>query len=114
MELGYAIALGVPIFCQDLPTDGTLQKYVQVVPSISATLLLAYAARRPASARDTFLIDPINVIDRAHDQLDRLRGRLTRPACQMPAGEGETVLDERDALARLLAPSGARMTTKAL
>jgi hypothetical protein len=111
MELGYAAAVGVPIFCEHLPTDGTLQKYVQVVPSISAALPLAYAAHRGASLPDTFLIDPIGTIERAHRQLDFLRERITSPTKQIFDSEGEAILYEREALARVLAPSGVRETS---
>jgi hypothetical protein len=110
MELGYAIAHRIPIFCKELPTDGTLQKYVQVVPSISATLPLAHAGRRSASLPDTFLIDPQNTISQAHDRLDSMRNQLSRPTAQILGSAGEAVLGDRDYLARLLAPSRSRVT----
>lgn len=113
MELGYAIAHGVPIFCQDVPADGTLQKYVQLVPSSSAALPLTHRANGAPSQRSSFLIDPINVIDRAHDRLDYLRAGLTRPVGKLSAGQGNLILSEADELARLFAGPGAHMSSRA-
>lgn len=107
MELGYAIARGIPILCQQKPTDGTLQKYVRQVSSLGAALPLAYAARRRPLVHNAPLIDPIRAIELAHDRLDLLRGRLTRPAYKIRDAEGETVLNALRDVAPLMAPSGS-------
>jgi hypothetical protein len=104
MELGYAVAQRVPIFSQDLPTDGTLRKYVELVPSISAILPRAYSVRRGTATRSTLLVDPVSVIEEAHNRLDSLRTHLMRPAGQTLDPEGEAVLAERDHLQRILGP----------
>lgn len=112
MELGYAIAQGVPIFCADLPTDGTLQKYVIHVPGISAAVATAGASQRIVG-EGTFLIGPVDVIDQAHARLDALRGDLTQSAYHVGDNKGEQILRERSALASLIAPVGGRKRASA-
>jgi nucleoside 2-deoxyribosyltransferase len=107
MELGYAIARGIPIFCRVKPTDGTLEKYVRQVSSISAALPLAYAAHRPALVHNSTLIDPLSAIELAHDRLDFLRGRLAGPTSRIRDAEGAPVLSALRDMAPLMAPSGA-------
>src|SRR5204863_1492740 len=106
-ELGYAIARGIPILCSVKPTDGTLQRYVHQVSSISAALPLAYAAHRRALVHNAPLIDPIGTIELAHDRLDVLRVRLSRPAYGIGDTEGEVVLNALREVGPLLTPSGS-------
>jgi hypothetical protein len=106
MELGYAVAHGVPIFCLAPLMDGTLDKYVQLVPGIRATLLVANGARHMVPGA-TFLIQPLNAINEAHDRLDDLQTRLTRSSRAILDGEeGDAILRDRDALTELLSPPG--------
>ena len=108
MELGYAIAHGIPILCRGKPTDGTLEKYVRQVPSIGAALIVAYASRRRASLRHP-LIDPIGAIELAHDRLDSLQGRLLRPAKQIGEAEGEAILEEIREMAPILSMPDSKL-----
>jgi hypothetical protein len=109
MELGYAIARSIPIFCQELPNDGTLQKYVQTVPNVGAALLLSYAARQSAPRVDTFLIDVGSAINDAHERLDAIRDKLSHDSARIRDDAAGLVAQERDTLARILRPSRPRV-----
>lgn len=78
MEIGYAAAVGVPIFAAQLPTDLTLRQYVKVVPSLIVAVRMIAAApqqRRP----EGILIDPRATVEKAHYILERIGAALTRP-----------------------------------
>lgn len=81
MELGYAIARGVPVFCSEVPGDLTLRQYVKVTgaPEEAAQK----ARRRPTqgdrSAYDSVLLDPLRVVHDAHDDLDVIAKELSGP-----------------------------------
>jgi nucleoside 2-deoxyribosyltransferase len=109
MELGYAVARGIPIFCREEPTDGTLQKYVRLVPDVSSALTFAYTARRTVPIHHPLLIDPIGAIELAHNRLESLRGCLTRPAHEIADAEGEAVLHALRNVAPILELSGSRL-----
>src|SRR5271156_5384487 len=47
MEIGYAAAVGVPIFSTHAPTDLTLRQYVTIVPSLATALSIVSAFARP-------------------------------------------------------------------
>ena len=108
MELGYAIAHDVPIFCEHLPNDGTLRKYVHLVPSLNAALQLAQAARIKVSRPHLFLIDPFGTIDVAHAQLDGMRDRLSREAQSIRDEDGESVLESASGLAEMFTTGTSR------
>ena len=103
MEIGYAVANQVPVFCQNRLTDVTLDKYVRRVSSIGAALPLAHAARYVTSDK-TFLVNPAGAIEHAHYRLDRLRDLLAKPTDEIREVEGHVILEERSRLATLLAP----------
>ena len=75
MEIGYATAIGTPIFSTTPPSDLTLRQYVEVVPSIAAAL------RRLEGSADlaqpAILLDPDSGVERAHRHLEVLRKQLT-------------------------------------
>jgi len=76
MEIGFAAAVGVPIFAAQLPTDLTLRQYVKLAPSLSAAVNMARISpnrRRP----EGILIDPCASIEQAHVVLERIAVLLT-------------------------------------
>jgi hypothetical protein len=76
-ELGYAIAVGVPILAARAPNDLTLQQYVKVVPTIAAAVRMIAASPRRRHA-EGILIDPHASVEKAHLILDRIVFNLTR------------------------------------
>lgn len=78
-ELGYAIAVGVPILAAQAPNDLTLQQYVKVVPTVAAAVRMIAANPRRRHA-EGILIDPHASIEKAHHILDRIGTALTRPS----------------------------------
>jgi hypothetical protein len=103
MELGYAVAHGVPVFSLDVPGDGTLQKYVQTVPTVSMAVSFVKASR-VATPDESFLVRPHQKIAEMHDRLDRLGGQFSRLPSLVRDAEGEEILRERESLASLLSP----------
>jgi hypothetical protein len=79
MEIGYAAAVGVPIFANQPPSDLTLQQYVKIVPSLAAAVSMINS--RPQEKRtDGILIDPKVSVEQAHFILERIEVALTRPS----------------------------------
>jgi hypothetical protein len=76
MEIGYATAMGTPVFAAEAPADITLREYVEVVPDIKSALAIVSAAPRPKA--QSVLLDPIGVIETAHAALDAVAKELTR------------------------------------
>jgi len=84
MEVGFAAAVGVPIFAAHAPYDLTLRQYVIIVPSLGAAV--SRASARPREGRTAgVLIDPHASIQEAHDILDGIQAALTRAT-----SDGET------------------------
>jgi hypothetical protein len=78
MEIGFAAAIGMPIYSMHTPSDLTLRQYVKIVPSIAQAVRLAEASPRPRQS-EGILINPRASIAEAHDILERLGAALTRP-----------------------------------
>ncbi len=76
-ELGYAIAVGVPILAARAPNDLTLRQYVKVVPTIAAAVRMIAASPHQRHA-EGILIDPHASVEKAHHILDRIGTALTR------------------------------------
>ena len=77
MEIGYAAAIGVPIFATQLPTDLTLRQYVKLASSLKDAVNMARISpsrRNPAG----ILIDPHASIEQAYVVLERIGVTLTR------------------------------------
>jgi hypothetical protein len=77
MEVGFAAAVGIPIFATHAPNDLTLREYVIVVPTLSAAMRKVEASSR-SSHREGVLIDPHASVEEAHTMLDRIKTALTR------------------------------------
>lgn len=87
MEVGFAAAVGVPIFATRAPSDLTLREYVTVVPTLSEALRIVAASSRPRRI-EGILIDPHASVEEAHDILERIEDGLTRPRSSVEAAHG--------------------------
>src|ERR1035437_10012320 len=77
MEVGFAAAIGVPIFATRAPSDLTLREYVAIVPTLSDALRKAEAGSR-SRRREGILIDPHASVEEAHKLLEQIKAALTR------------------------------------
>lgn len=78
MEVGFAAAVGVPIFATQAPGDLTLRQYVTIVPTLA--MAVSMVAARPRQQRpEGILIDPRASVEQAHIILERIGATLTRP-----------------------------------
>lgn len=93
MEIGYAVAVGTPVYCLHAVPDLTLRQYVHVVPSLTHCLDAIRSPHHDVAARHV-LIDPHQSVAQGQEILDGLREAL----------EGN--VDDRTAETRL-AQSGA-------
>jgi hypothetical protein len=76
MEVGFAAAVGAPIYCTHAPTDLTLRQYATVVPSLSHALQTVGADGR-VTRREGILIDPHASVEEAHEIIRRIGSDLT-------------------------------------
>ena len=76
MEIGYAVALGTPVFAAEAPEDQTLSEYVQVVPGVADVINLIRSQQ--SVCRGSVLLDPVGVIESAHEGLDSIERALMR------------------------------------
>jgi hypothetical protein len=76
MEVGFAAAVGVPIFATHAPGDLTLREYVTIVPTLAAALRIVAASSRPRRP-EGILINPHASVQEAHDILERVESFLT-------------------------------------
>jgi hypothetical protein len=79
MEVGYAAAVGVPIFSAHAPSDLTLQQYVTTTPTLGEALRKVRASARPRRHAG-LLIDPHASVEEAHHVLEGIEAVLTRSA----------------------------------
>jgi hypothetical protein len=97
MELGFATAVGTPVYCAEVPSDLTLRQYVTILPTLEEAVIVALRKRalpRRAPATLSVLLDPDVVIQAAHRDLERIAVELSSP--------GEPLsLEARDAANRL-------------
>jgi hypothetical protein len=72
MELGYAVAVGTPVFSTTPPNDLTLRQYVNVVNCISDATAhsMLYVPTLTTGLR--LLLDPAMALGAAHDELDQI------------------------------------------
>jgi len=77
MEVGYAAAVGVPIFATQAPSDLTLRQYVKIVPTLATAVKVVTNSPQRRRA-EGILIDPRASVEKAHYLLDRIGVALTR------------------------------------
>jgi hypothetical protein len=79
LEVGYAVALKIPVFSANIPVDLTFRRYVIVTTSLSQAIDRALTTRR-SRPTSTILLDPPSGIARARRSLDTLElGLLKEP-----------------------------------
>jgi len=76
MELGFAVAVGVPIFAAHAPADLTLRQYITAITTPAAALRAVVAHRR-SRRKQGILIDPHSSVEEAHDILTRVDAALS-------------------------------------
>ncbi len=76
MELGFACALGVPVYSSGVPEDLTLRQYVRIVPSVRSALADALRSSGSVTRAASVLLSPDSALDRAHDHLETIRDSL--------------------------------------
>ena len=81
MEVGYAIAAGVPVVSSSPPADLTLRQFVQIVSGPTEALTQSRRQRIPRQhpGQLSLRLDPIEVIAAAHAQLEQLQIDLISP-----------------------------------
>ena len=82
MEVGYAAAVGTPVFCSEVPADLTLRQYMTTMPTPQAAALeIARRAERESSVARSgnVLLDPVETMQGAHDDLEAIALELSRP-----------------------------------
>jgi hypothetical protein len=85
MEIGFAAAVGVPIFSPHAPSDLTLRQYVTTIPTLAEALRMVAASPRPRR-KEGVLINPHASVEEAHHILERIEAALTRQqSCGDPA-----------------------------
>jgi hypothetical protein len=91
MEVGFAVAVGTPVFCSEVPIDLTLRQYVTTLGAPEDALRAVHAAAgRPQSERSpSVLLDPDGVLQAAHDDLERIAVDLRSPT-RRPIAAGAT------------------------
>lgn len=77
MELGFAVAIGKPIFSDTAPNDLTLRQYVTTVSALGEVPRALTAKQR--SATGSILVDPIHGAEELHRAADAMRHQLTAP-----------------------------------
>jgi len=77
MEVGFAAAVGVPIFAPHAPGDLTLREYVIIVHTLSEAVRKVKARSR-SRLREGILIDPHASVEEAHEMLEGIKTTLTR------------------------------------
>jgi hypothetical protein len=98
MEIGFAAAREIPIYCTDVPVDLTLRNWVTVVGGIDATLA-RHTDRAPSSHKQSVLLDPAIAIERSHDDLlVAQRGLLGHPTVEQTAEAEDAILRIRERL----------------
>ena len=78
LEVGFAIARGLPIYSEHLPDDLTLRQYVDRVDSLRDAIETATRVGRVVDNTPSLLIDPSTAVDAAHNELSFM-GQLLQP-----------------------------------
>ena len=88
-ELGFAAAVGTPVFGEDNPFDITLRQYVTRVASLKHALERVRNERARRSSSEGLLISPQDSIPIVQERLEQLRGRLTQRHTEHSATDRE-------------------------
>jgi len=99
LEIGFAVAKGIPVYGLHLPEDITLRQYVHVVDSIDEALQLATASASTCRSEPSLLVDPVEAVLEMHSELENLRNVLCTVSNEDVA---EQVTTSRDRICRIL------------
>lgn len=81
MEIGFAVAAGTPVFCSEVPVDLTMRQYVTTLARPEEAVQAARRAREGSlgsPSPSNVLLDPIGVLEAAHDDLEQITFELTQ------------------------------------
>jgi hypothetical protein len=98
LEIGFALASGVPVYCTTWPSDPTLRQYVQRADTLDEVLLMAAATPRLEDSVLPLLLEPVAATQAAHDRIEAMKSSLTKA----PELGGQDVADEVRRLRREL------------
>jgi hypothetical protein len=108
MEVGFAVAHGIPVFSDHVPSDGTLQRYVQHVADLATAISVVVSSGRAVRREHSFLIHPIDTIDHIQERLELLKKTFLMPPVEIREEGGRAILEETQALSRILSASSPR------
>lgn len=94
LEIGFAVARGIPVYGTRLPADLTLRQYVRSVADIDEAVQLATASAGTCKSGPSLLVDPVEAVLEMHSELEDLRDLLCTAtsddiAQQVSAGRGK-------------------------
>lgn len=79
MEIGFAVAAGVPVYSDSVPSDWTLRQYVIPTGTLAAALRAAEAECAPAiGVGPSLLLEPEGALAVVRGQVDDIERRLLR------------------------------------
>src|SRR2546429_62819 len=103
LELGFAVAVGTPIFGLSKPVDLTLRQYVREVPSMRVAIDAAVTEPRGTMVSGLgFLIDPLRSVAAAHDALDAVTRLLSMPPARIDEVVSREIRSRRREIADLI------------
>ena len=76
LEIGFAAALGVPVYATEPLADLTLRQYVTIVPGMQACLHDLHSHKRNRVTNSDVLLDPDHVVTEVHSTLEVVRASL--------------------------------------
>jgi hypothetical protein len=93
MEIGFAAAVGTPVFSTTRPDDLTMHQYVHPVagPDTAIGIIKTLKGTNDYPQPTAFVLDPLASLERAHAGLDRIRVMLSRPARAIDDLAGATI-----------------------
>jgi hypothetical protein len=95
MEVGFAVSVGTPVFSSEVPIDLTLRQYITTLMAPEQALRAVRGTpgeRQEDPLTTNVLLEPARVLQRAHDDLERIAVDLRR-------SEGRTVPFDANAAA---------------
>jgi hypothetical protein len=95
MEIGYAVANGIPVFASEVPIDLTLRQYVRTLTGpVEALRMLKHqnGAFAAIPSAPNILLDPSGTISLAHRELDSLELALSSSSTR-DSGQAESAAD---------------------
>jgi hypothetical protein len=109
LELGFAIAYGIPIFSEVIPPDLTLRQYVKQVKNAKEAkdiIEFTYIKLQNETIHTGLLLDPHIAIELAHQKLDIIDELLGHPErISIDAFESKIIQESNDIRSLLNIPS---------